>query len=151
MPMSKPSPTIEKLKAEIAALQNRVERDAYTIVSVTERADQARKDADSNYENGQEWKKLAAERDQTIKKSREEFATLKIQHLEVQLQVASLQGYQHRVREEDDNRRPPVEHITVGTVGGTRLPSGRVAEFRTPMGDRAIDGEGRRHWTNYGN
>lgn len=103
------------------------------------------KRADQNYDLGNEWRAKCEAHEKTIGKSRDEFASLKIQMHETEMALAFAKGYQSRVHEQDDNARPMIPQTTV-----IQQPPAERARF-SPHDTYRIMTEAKRapHWTNY--
>lgn len=118
---------------------------------------QLQADSDNNYENGRKWKALADEREKQVDKVREQFADLKKRLHNSEMEVARLNGYLSRVREDDVVRE---DLVTTGDPdGGQRLVPKRKHEHlgnREPGLDAMMgcDSYGNRrdkpkHWIEY--
>jgi uncharacterized protein HemX len=134
---------------EIASLKSTVEFQATTIRANDHAIIQINKRADENFSLAREWKKKADELESTLATSRKEFAALKKAMFESQQQAASLQGYQHRVREEDDNRRPMVEQHVITQPEQRERDRNMMHPRGTGIYHAGGDTELRRHWTSF--
>jgi hypothetical protein len=91
--------------------------------------------SDSNYESGRKWRGLAEEREKQVTATREQFADLKKRLHNSEMEVARLNGYLSRVREDDVVRE---DLVTTGDPeGGQRLVPKRKHEY---LGNRESNG-----------
>lgn len=98
-----------------------------TIKALQEEAAKLKKIGDDNYESGRKWRGLAEEREKQVTTVTEQFADLKKRLHRSEMEVARLNGYLARVREDDTVRE---ELVTTGDIeGGQRLVPKRKHEF----------------------
>lgn len=131
-----------------------------TIISLQTELAEQKKLASDNYDSGRKWKELADAREKEVKQVRDQFADLKKRLHDSEVEVARLNGYVARVREDDVVRE---ELIAVGDPEGEqRMVPKRKPEYLgnhdssiSPMDSiRGYDSYGNpkpkpKHWIEY--